>query len=87
MAEVAEFINGPWDGEVVAVAPGPDGLPVEHVRVAVVRDILAVLTDQAEPLLRLDPLFGYPTEPLSETVVYRRDTISDESHRWRYRLT
>jgi hypothetical protein len=71
----AELCGGPKDGEVVMIQPGQDGLPMSPIRVA-----------QAQPLSIVDPKAIEPTEVAFTYWVYYRGAISEDSHRWLYRL-
>lgn len=68
-----EMIGGPFDGEVRAIVPGPDGLPMFEIRWAhMPHDRWALLNFSEKVPLRFD------------SVIYRRDEISEDTHRWRY---
>lgn len=76
MIDVAEFIGGPMDGDVVAIRGERDGLPSPWIRIACAPDVAANFYQETEP-----------TELTITYLVYVRDSISDETHRWRYRLS
>lgn len=70
--DVAELIGGPRDGDLFDLG----GLgPLDH---------LVVPLPRLPATLRIDPSETYPTAASVETARYRRGTISDASHRWRY---
>jgi hypothetical protein len=77
MTELAcEFVGGPQDGEVLMIRPGRDGCPEGEVFV------MGLLHDPAT--WRESAAATSPTEVATVRLVYRRDSISDDSHRWRY---
>jgi hypothetical protein len=68
-----EMWGGPFDGEIRAIIPGDDGLPMFEVRFAHMPHDRWALLNFTEPVpLRFD------------SVIYRRGHISEDTHRWRY---
>lgn len=69
-----ELVGGPRDGLVYEVPEGPDGLPVDRVELPAESDLSSLLWRLSMQL------------PAPGVLVYRRDRISDRTHRWVYRL-
>lgn len=74
IADVAELVGGPCDGQTFGLA----GIGL--------RDYLVIpIPDDRPAPIRLDVEL-FPTSVPIRTALYRRDAISDRSHRWRYRF-
>lgn len=71
VGDVAELVGGPADGQTFGLA----GIGL--------RDYLVIPLPRPPGTLRLTGEL-YPTAIEVETALYRRDAISDRSHRWRY---
>lgn len=73
-----EFVGGPADGLVYAIWPGTDGLPITPF-------LVPTLTPNVAVWVKEDELF--PPQPVPiQAFMYHRDSISDTTHRWVYRL-
>ncbi len=70
--DVAELVGGPCDGQTFGLAGCGS------------RDYLVIPVPRTPGVLRIAPGETHPTAIDLETALYRRDAISDRSHRWRY---
>lgn len=71
-----ELHGGPRDGDVLMVRPGWDGLPLPLLRLP-----------RFQGLAAIDPDADHPGAEIAYSVcVYYRGVISEDTHRWMYRL-
>lgn len=74
---LVELVGGERDGDTFPAIVGRDGLPLEH--------LVVPLYDHRPAEWWHEPK-DHPVTTQDRRVIYRRDRINDNTHRWTYRL-